>query len=78
MRLDQLLAEVEEVVVRQSVDKADETISILSALTRALSSNLDRRVDLRSSLLRRTVEEAPHSYSTVLDSPHCEEGPSPP
>ena len=29
MRLDQLLAEVEEVVVRQSVDKADETISIL-------------------------------------------------
>ena len=73
MRLDQLLVEIENIVVRQSVDKADEIISILFAVTRALSLHLDRRDEPRSVLLRRINEETLHSCATVRDHPRCED-----
>ena len=61
MLLDQLFAEIEDVIARQAFDAGQETISLLLAVTREISSRQERQDAHRVSLLRHRDSEGPGS-----------------
>lgn len=76
MGLDQLVAEIEGILLRQPFSERQETISLLTAVTRELASRLDRQDAARSALQSRIAEEAPRSCTTFRDHPARESTPA--